>query len=365
MRAIALPIVILMLTATFAGCVGGDPDGDDSSGIDMEILNQMIDDNLQDFINNTTVTVNQDFHYYNNTTIVNNYDSTNNQFNNTTNLDGGEVNNYNTNHNNFSGGSASEMLMFTVEWDSQNIPYDILNHYISSPVWGNPPGSGGNNSGNNSSSSGGSTILYAYAYNNQLVEIRMTCGDAAIQYRMGDGDREEFWENYLVDNYGYSNSDELQNIAETIAYNAERVKDSDAWNRDCEMYDSDNVVETTPYYFSPIEQSLFSIDLNAGEVLQFLTLNGRVRLTLDCSDGFHGSSTNGSIGSMIGGQTDCVLTGSAVQYWEIDAWFYEEGGVRNWYSILEIDGYNTPPSQFAVYYEILFASVDMNNYDTQ
>jgi hypothetical protein len=168
-----------------------------------------------------------------------------------------------------------------------------------------------------------------------------------------------------VDNYGYSNSDELQNIAETIAYNAERVKDSDAWNRDCEMYDSDNVVETTPYYFSPIEQSLFSIDLNAGEVLQFLTLNGRVRLTLDCSDGFHGSSTNGSIGSMIGGQTDCVLTGSAVQYWEIDAWFYEEGGVRNWYSILEIDGYNTPPSQFAVYYEILFASVDMNNYDTQ
>jgi len=68
MRAIALPIVILMLTATFAGCVGGDPDGDDSSGIDMEILNQMIDDNLQDFINNTSVTVNQEIHYHNNTT---------------------------------------------------------------------------------------------------------------------------------------------------------------------------------------------------------------------------------------------------------------------------------------------------------
>ncbi|MDE0913528.1 MAG: hypothetical protein OR993_06380, partial [Candidatus Poseidoniales archaeon] len=58
MRAIALPIVILMLTATFAGCVGGDPDGDDSSGIDMDALNQMIDNHLQDFINNTSVTVN-------------------------------------------------------------------------------------------------------------------------------------------------------------------------------------------------------------------------------------------------------------------------------------------------------------------
>ncbi len=68
MRAIALPIVILMLTATFAGCVGGDPDGDDSSGIDMDALNQMIDNHLQDFINNTTVTVINNFH--NNTTYI-------------------------------------------------------------------------------------------------------------------------------------------------------------------------------------------------------------------------------------------------------------------------------------------------------
>jgi hypothetical protein len=57
-----------MLTATFAGCVGGDPDGDDSSGIDMDALNQMIDDHLQDFINNTTVTVINNFH--NNTTYI-------------------------------------------------------------------------------------------------------------------------------------------------------------------------------------------------------------------------------------------------------------------------------------------------------
>ena len=72
MRAIALPIVILMLTATFAGCVGGDPDGDDSSGIDMEILNQMIDDNLQDFINNTSVTVVNN-HYSNESNEVTNH----------------------------------------------------------------------------------------------------------------------------------------------------------------------------------------------------------------------------------------------------------------------------------------------------
>ena len=58
MRAVAIPMILLMLSASFAGCTSGDPDGDGTSGIDMEILNEMIDDNLQDFINNTSVTVN-------------------------------------------------------------------------------------------------------------------------------------------------------------------------------------------------------------------------------------------------------------------------------------------------------------------
>ena len=58
MRAVAIPMILLMLSASFAGCTSGDPDGDGISGIDMEILNEMIDDNLQDFINNTSVTVN-------------------------------------------------------------------------------------------------------------------------------------------------------------------------------------------------------------------------------------------------------------------------------------------------------------------
>ena len=113
MRAIALPIVILMLTATFAGCVGGDPDGNDNSGIDMEILNEMIDDNLQDFINNTSVTINQEIHYHNNTTYIVDdgtyHDIVNNNFNNTTNVDGGEVenNNYDQSENTWNIGGAS------------------------------------------------------------------------------------------------------------------------------------------------------------------------------------------------------------------------------------------------------------------
>ena len=54
----AIAMTLLMFASALAGCASGDPDGDFTSGIDMEILNQMIDDNLQDFINNITIVVN-------------------------------------------------------------------------------------------------------------------------------------------------------------------------------------------------------------------------------------------------------------------------------------------------------------------
>jgi len=113
MRAVAIPMILLMLSASFAGCTSDDPDGNDNSGIDMEILNEMIDDNLQDFINNTSVTINQEIHYHNNTTYIVDdgtyQDIVNNNFNNTTNVDGGEVenNNYDQSENTWNIGGAS------------------------------------------------------------------------------------------------------------------------------------------------------------------------------------------------------------------------------------------------------------------
>ena len=76
MRIIAPMMILIMMTSTLAGCTGGDPDGGGNDEIDMDILNQLIDDNLQDFINNTTITVEN--HYHNNTTIINNDNSQNN-----------------------------------------------------------------------------------------------------------------------------------------------------------------------------------------------------------------------------------------------------------------------------------------------
>ena len=78
MRIIAPMMILIMMTSTLAGCTGGDPDGGGNDEIDMDILNQLIDDNLQDFINNTTITVNN--HYHNNSTITN--DNTDNSVSN-------------------------------------------------------------------------------------------------------------------------------------------------------------------------------------------------------------------------------------------------------------------------------------------
>ena len=50
MRIIAPMMILIMMTSTLAGCTGGDPDGGGNDNIDMDVLNQLIDDNLQDFI---------------------------------------------------------------------------------------------------------------------------------------------------------------------------------------------------------------------------------------------------------------------------------------------------------------------------
>ena len=76
MRIIAPMIILIMMTSTLAGCTGGDPDGGGNDEIDMDILNQLIDDNLQDFINNTTVEVTNNYYDSDNSTTINHVNGT-------------------------------------------------------------------------------------------------------------------------------------------------------------------------------------------------------------------------------------------------------------------------------------------------
>ena len=90
MRIIAPMMILIMMTSTLAGCTGGDPDSGGNDNIDMDVLNQLIDDNLQDFANNTTITVNN--HYHNNTSIVNNDNSQTNVTGSSSSLGNGSTN---------------------------------------------------------------------------------------------------------------------------------------------------------------------------------------------------------------------------------------------------------------------------------
>ena len=113
MKSKAILMTLAMMSAALAGCTGSDGVAE----IDDETLQQLFEDNIQDFMNNTTVTVNQEIHYHNNTTtIIDDGDYSNsvvNEYNNTTNVDGGEViNNYeqndysNTSYSLGSGGAS-------------------------------------------------------------------------------------------------------------------------------------------------------------------------------------------------------------------------------------------------------------------
>ena len=102
MKSKAILVTLAMMSATLAGCTGSDGVAE----IDDETLQQLFDDNIQDFMNNTSVTVNQEIHYHNNTT-VNNYETTN-EYSNTTNFDGGEViNNYENNYSSIGSGTGN------------------------------------------------------------------------------------------------------------------------------------------------------------------------------------------------------------------------------------------------------------------
>ena len=183
-------MVLVLVSSTLAGCTS-DPDGGGMDELDSDALQDLFDEHFQDFINNTTVTVNN--HYHNNTTVVNNDYDTNNEYNNTTNVDGGEINNYNQ-YNGSGAGSASIMQMFTVNWehtdDIQIIDYGSRIVTLNDTL---------------QQTSGEPNLLYALVYNGNLIEFRDVNCEQFYSYAWLDDNE---WYDYLEDNYGW-NSQEI------------------------------------------------------------------------------------------------------------------------------------------------------------
>jgi hypothetical protein len=177
----------------------------------------MIEDNLEDFLNNTSVTVNQDFHYYNNTTYVIDDSEyvTNNEFQNTTNIDGGEINNQNYdqsttyyNASSIGGNGSYGGIIYTIDFE---FSLDFL--------WGNLPIMPGNRSNSYT------TDWYYYDYQTNQYRTDEFTFDCEIYYLVGSANQsnqETYWNNsnYYDDAWsdnGYNNT--LRDLFHNVAWN--------------------------------------------------------------------------------------------------------------------------------------------------
>jgi len=235
MRIIAPMMILIMMTSTLAGCTGGDPDG--GGEIDTDAVNDLIDQNLQDFINNTTITVNQEIHhhYYNNTT-VNEGDMTNNAYNtgynNTTVIEGGEVTNQN-----YDQSSTYYNASSGVDGTGNGILHSIDFVFDLDFLWGNSPIIPGNRDNTYTTT----WSYYDYStndYRNDTFTI-----NCAIYYLVGNSsnnnsNQQTYWENNnwyddaWSDN-GYNNT--MRDLFQSLAWDEDL-----RWTCDEDFYGIEN-----------------------------------------------------------------------------------------------------------------------------
>jgi hypothetical protein len=289
----------------------------------------MIEDNLEDFLNNTSVTVNQDFHYYNNTTTINE-----NTDNSVSNINGSGV------------GSASTMQMFTVSWSLENFVDDPGDRMLTTYPQGSSNGANGSG-GNGSGSGGDNTLLFARSYNGYVIEFRLTC-EEFLNYYSYD---EEDWSQYLVDNYGYS-SEEIDNTAQWIE---EQIHNAAEYYNDVDAFDQCN------YYNDWVEEDrviLYEIDLEVGQAMRFLVNGPYVTVDINCDDGYGTGIGNGTSTAYIGGQANCTITGSTELFWRTEMLGYitDENGEtvvingKEWVDYGAKPHNQVTPENFAVYF---------------
>jgi len=381
-------LALVLVSGSLAGCTG-DPDAGGNDEIDSDALQDLFDEHFQDFINNTTITVNN--HYYNNSTYVTDdgdYSSTTNvEYNNTTINEGAQssTNNYNNqtdndysssslNYSLNGSGSGSVVQAFRVVWDPNErvSPTNfgarelVINGTVQVPGWT------------------GSEL--SYQYNGYLIKLSFTCEEFLnAYYRM----QNENWEDWIFGEYGGSQS-QAQNLGSSIQQDISEIFwDNDGARDYCWDGNSYPPINDDPDYFSGSSEydreyhytTVFQISLSAGQAIEFMSLPNLHNVTLECDDGYSSSSSNGSQSgySLLGGHTECTVRGntqiqtgySYVRYAVVNGsgpsiptpeWYY--GG--DWYLFTPLDGYigngvtfpyASTTSDFLVYFTMHFVQV--------
>ena len=387
MQTKATLMVLVLLSGTIAGCTS-DPDGGGNDGIDSDALDDLFDQYFEDFVNNTSITVNN--HYYNNSTYVvddGDYSSTsttNIEYNNTTNVDGGEINNYNNqtendysssslNYSLNSSGDDSVIQAFRIVWnpDEHVSPTDfgsrevVINGTVQVPGWT------------------GSEL--SYQYNGNLIKLTLTCEEIInAAYYM----QSEDWREWIFDEYGGSWSQ-----ADSLGHSIESDISEVVWSDDGVRHlcwrpndsqpptaDDSGSFHSNEYDREDHNYTVFEISLSAGQAITLLSIPSLDSVSLECDDGFSTSSNNGTFydTAFIGGHTECTVSGNAVietafsYVWtpisngsgpsiQTPEWF--DGGY--WYVFTHVDNwssfsyfpYSSTPSEFLVYFTMHIVQV--------
>jgi len=376
-------MVLVLVSSALAGCTG-DPDGGGGDEIDSDALQDLFDEHFQDFLNNTTITVNN--HYYNNSTYVTDdgdYSSTTNvEYNNTTINEGDETstNNYNNqtdndysssslNYSLNGSGDGSVVQAFRVVWnpDEHVFPTNfgarqvVINGTVQVPGWT------------------GSEL--SYQFNGNLIKLSLTCEELINAYSEMSTDE---WRDWIFEEYGGSWS-QAENLGSSIRNDINEVFSgvqnyndytSDlCWQRGSGYLPANIWDYDREYHYNTV----FEISLSAGQAIEILSMPNIYNVTLECDDGFSSTSSNGSLNNnaFIGGQSDCTVSGTA----RIEtAYYYDRTSVSNgsgpsletpewfdggqWYVFTEIGNYSSTefpysytPSDFLVYFTMYFVQV--------
>ena len=280
MKAHAVTFALLMIASSLAGCTTAGTDGVPEVTLDDEDIETFLDDYFQDFVNNSSVVINQEIHYHNNTTVNEGDDTSSTSY---------SVN----------GSSGNSMLnVMTVEWDTSGLLpsiEDIRSHVIELDSDATPDGK--------------TTTLVSLSYQGQNFEISdITCN--------------QFW------NYASFDSDLWREILDYDLGQGNYPYDFPYWIQqafDDLQYDErgfDNPSITSQCALPVVEYTLFSITVEEGQALRFVQLPNLHELSMTCADGFSTTVYD----DFVGGQADCTVTGTA----EVEMRGYSRNYERNW-----------------------------------
>ena len=255
-------MALVLVSSALAGCTG-DPDGGGNDEIDSDALQDLFDEHFQDFLNNTTITVNN--HYHNNTTYVvddGDYSSTtNNEYNNTTTVEGGDVlNNYEDNHysnTNYSlgggNGTASNYPIYYIDFE-----------FTLADLWGH------NEEEDEEIDYMNNSFVYEnYSYYDYLQNMWVT-GDFTIQcsvyYIVGSG-----WNssNYSSIVTYWEDNDWYDQAWDDMGYNTtmRELFQQAAWNNDLRLACDENYNPDDGEFSGYYEEVIFSFTIPEGMAL--------------------------------------------------------------------------------------------------